>query len=155
MGVRCLFFCVRKEKVIYVGKQLENNRSHHPCRGLIWRWIFEQSWLPRLLVTTTSVWHRKGAKATGDGLQSSRAPCSSEMIGRTDSNVVSNRTFHCLLLLCLGLRHSWAFFASKQVVSRCIPGLCHSFLLLKERILQGLKYWSASQTKGETIHCIC
>lgn len=158
-----LFLCVKGESHL-CREVAGNNRSHHPCQGLIWRQIFQQRWLPRpqwngrehcLARSRRGRVAEKGANPTDDGLQGSRAPCGSEMIGRTDSNVASNRTFHCLLLLCLGLKQSWAFFAKKQVVSRCIPGLCHPFLLLKEKILQGLKYWFTSQTREETIHCIC
>lgn len=82
----------------------------------------------------------KGANPRDDRLKSSRAPCGLEMIGITDSHVTSNRTFHWVLLLRSGLAESRAFFANKQVVSMRIPGLCHPFLLLKEKkILQGLK----------------
>lgn len=124
-----------------------NNRSCHPCQGLIWRQIFGQRWLPWLLLngceqrlarSRRGCVAEKGANPTDDGLQSSRAPCGSEMIGRTYLNVASNRNFHCLLLLCLGLRQSRAFFANKQVVPRCIPGLCHPFLLLRKKSYKAL-----------------
>lgn len=158
-----LFLCVKGESHL-CREVAGNSRSHCLCQDLICRQIFGQRWLPQLLLNGCEQCLAKsrrgrvvdkGANPTDDGLQSSRAPCGSEMIGRTDLNVASNRTFHCLLLLCLGLRQSWAFFANKQVASRGVPGLCHPFLLLKEKLLQGLKYWFTSQTKGENVHCIC
>lgn len=43
----------------------------------------------------------EGADPRDDGLRGSRPPSGTEMISRTDLNPVSDRTFHCLLLLHL------------------------------------------------------
>lgn len=105
-----LLLCVKGESHL-CREVAGNNRSHHPCQGLIWRQSSGRRWLPRLPpnrykhcseTSRRGCVAQKGANLMDDRVQSSTAPCGSGMIGRTDLNGTSNRTFHCLLLLCLG-----------------------------------------------------
>lgn len=145
-------FCEWKEKVTY--KVAENSGRHCPCQDPIRRQMFGQRWLQlngceHCLAVCVCVVAEQGENPRDDRLKSHRAPCGLEMIGRTDTEIANNRTLHCMLLLCSWLEESWAFFANKQVMSMHVSGLCHPFLLLKEKILQGLNQWFSSQTKGK------